>query len=69
MVKITQQSSLFAPITKLLRSVKERGWEGTMIQLYLVGAFMMIKNSFTYVLLNFIHFLILPCYYPPFFLT
>ena len=36
MVKVAQQNSLFAPLTKLMRSVKERGWEGTMMQLYLV---------------------------------
>ena len=30
-------SSLMAPFTKLSRSVAERGWNGTMTQLYTIG--------------------------------
>lgn len=31
------QSSFLAPFTKLFRQVSERGWKGTMTQLYLIG--------------------------------
>ena len=31
------QSSFLAPLTKLARSVGERGWKGTWTQLYLIG--------------------------------
>jgi NADH:ubiquinone oxidoreductase subunit len=33
----SMQSSFLAPLTKLARSVGERGWKGTWTQLYLIG--------------------------------
>ena len=34
---LTIKMSLFGPVVKLSRAIKERGWKGTLTQLYLVS--------------------------------